>query len=314
MSNKLDSYLEEIGRFLSGREEREEILREIRGHILEKAEREYGGISDAAVDKAIGGYGPPRRLAEKYQEGTGLIPASFKRYLVRYTSIVFAVHLILVFIGSLTQSSIMVFPVFIPRMNIVEILAYLPMAFLFDLGLVGIVLHLVSRSRSDVRLPWPKVGLEPKRIKPALGLAGRIAAFLAVVAVTVFLAAVYAKHGTLFFFSLNFVGMKSLFNPDASRFFSLCVLALLSIDSAALFAKIFTASPWVKLSRTVADTAVFALIFSRSLENPFPAGAPSRLELPLRANFTITFIVIAAILAFELIKSIVAVSRRPGSR
>ena len=40
MSTKLEAYLEEISHFLSGREEREEILSEIRSHILEKAERE----------------------------------------------------------------------------------------------------------------------------------------------------------------------------------------------------------------------------------------------------------------------------------
>jgi len=36
MPNKLDVYLEEISHYLSGRTEREEILNEIRSHILEK--------------------------------------------------------------------------------------------------------------------------------------------------------------------------------------------------------------------------------------------------------------------------------------
>jgi hypothetical protein len=313
MSNKLDAYLEEIGHFLSGGEERDEILKEIRGHILEKAESEHGDATDASVEKVIAGYGPARRVAEKYLEGphTEIIPASYKRYFVRYASLAFAVHVLLVLVGFLTKTSIMVFPIFIPRMSAIETIAYLPMAFVFDLGLVGLVLYLVGRSRKDVRLPWPKLALEPKKVKPALGLARRIAAFLAVLAITVFVVAVYLKHGTIFFFSLNFVKIESLFNPEASRFYSLCVIALLSIDSAALFAKIFTLSPWVKLTRTVADMAVFALIFTRSFENPFSASASSRFEFVLRINFTITFIVIATILAYELIKSIIAVSRRP---
>ena len=64
MSNKLESYLEEISHFLSGRQEREEILPEIRSYILEKAERDLGGATDAAIDKTIAAYGPARRVAE----------------------------------------------------------------------------------------------------------------------------------------------------------------------------------------------------------------------------------------------------------
>jgi hypothetical protein len=47
MSNKLEAYLEEISHFLSGREEREEILSEIRSHILEKAEAEIQRIDQS---------------------------------------------------------------------------------------------------------------------------------------------------------------------------------------------------------------------------------------------------------------------------
>ena len=65
MSEKLEAYLEEISHFLSGREEREEILSEIRSHILEKAAREHGQVSDASLDKVIAAYGPARRVAEK---------------------------------------------------------------------------------------------------------------------------------------------------------------------------------------------------------------------------------------------------------
>ena len=60
MSNKLEAYLEEISHYLSGRAEREEILSEIRSHILEKAAAEHGGTGDDAVDRAIAAYGPPR--------------------------------------------------------------------------------------------------------------------------------------------------------------------------------------------------------------------------------------------------------------
>lgn len=66
MYKNLEIYLEEISHFLSGRGEREEILSEIRSHILEKAEQESGPVTDASTEKVIAAYGKPRQVAEKY--------------------------------------------------------------------------------------------------------------------------------------------------------------------------------------------------------------------------------------------------------
>jgi len=63
MSEKLETYLEEISHFLSGREEREEILSEIRSHILEKTEQEFGEATEATLAKVIAAYGPATRRA-----------------------------------------------------------------------------------------------------------------------------------------------------------------------------------------------------------------------------------------------------------
>jgi len=73
MFEKLEAYLEEISHFLSSREEREEILSEIRSHILEKAELEFGEPTEATLAKVIAAYGPARRVAEKYLDGSSII-------------------------------------------------------------------------------------------------------------------------------------------------------------------------------------------------------------------------------------------------
>jgi len=78
MSKKLDAYLEEISHFLSGRKEREEILAEIRSHILEKAEREFGEVTEEALEKVIAAYGPARRVAEEYLEGRPIIAPAYR--------------------------------------------------------------------------------------------------------------------------------------------------------------------------------------------------------------------------------------------
>ena len=73
MFEKFEAYLEEISHFLSGRGEREKILSEIKSHILEKAEREFGEVTETSLDKVIAAYGPARRVAEKYLDGHSII-------------------------------------------------------------------------------------------------------------------------------------------------------------------------------------------------------------------------------------------------
>ena len=85
MSDKLEAYLEEISHFLSGRAEREEILSEIRSHIMEKAAEGPGEFTEAAIEKAITVFGPARKVAEvdTLDEGRPIIAPAYKRYLVR---------------------------------------------------------------------------------------------------------------------------------------------------------------------------------------------------------------------------------------
>ncbi len=73
MHKNLEKYLEEIGHYLSDPGEREEILNEIRSHILEKAERESGPADEGRLEKIIAAYGKPRRVAEKYLDGRPII-------------------------------------------------------------------------------------------------------------------------------------------------------------------------------------------------------------------------------------------------
>ena len=48
---------------------------------------------------------------------------------------------------------------------------YLPTAFLADLGVVALVLYFITQSGQDVRLPWPRFGVDLDEVKrPAKGL------------------------------------------------------------------------------------------------------------------------------------------------
>ena len=164
MSDKLEAYLEEISHFLSGRAEREEILSEIRSHIREKAAEGPGEFTDAAIDRAIAAYGPPRRVAERYAEDRPIIAPAFKRYLFRYTSLLFAVHAAFTVIGVVTGKTFVVFPfLYMPVLSVFDAVMYLPTAFLADLGLVAARPLLRHPERQGRQAPLAEDRRRPRR-------------------------------------------------------------------------------------------------------------------------------------------------------
>lgn len=315
MSNKLEAYLEEISHFLSGRDEREEILSEIRSHILEKAERELGGATDAAIDKAIAAYGAPRRVAERYVDDRPIIAPAYKRYLFRYTTLLFAVHALLTVIAVVFKEDFILFPfLFMPKLGVIEALMYLPTAFLTDLGIVAAVLYFITQSGKDVRLPWPKFGADLDEIKPPKGFwVSRIAtAFGAVVmlAITDLALYLFARHQTIFFVNLDWSTAQPLFTPGAGRRISLIVIAMLAFSALSLLAKLFTRSRWVDIVSNAISLALFGLLLGQPFEELFAIPLPERLLPWLKPTLTFTLLFTALMIALDLIKNVVVISRR----
>ncbi|MGQ9801444.1 MAG: HAAS signaling domain-containing protein [Candidatus Saccharicenans sp.] len=161
MSEKLDAYLEEISHFLAGRQEREEILAEIRSHILEKAEREFGEVSAETLEKVIAAYGPARRVAEQYLGDRPIIAPAFRRFLFRYTGLLFSIHFLFIVAAVIFKESFVVFPfLYMPRLGLAEAILYLPTAFLTELGIVALVLYLITqRAVRTSNFPGPGLRL-----------------------------------------------------------------------------------------------------------------------------------------------------------
>ena len=315
MPNNLDAYLEEISHFLSGREEREEILSEIRSHILEKAAAEYGETGDAAIDKAVAAYGPARKVAEKYLDGRPIIAPAYKRYLFRYTTLLFACHALLTVIAVVFKEDFVLFPfVFMPRLGIFEALMYLPTAFLADLGFVTMVLYFITQSGKDVKLPWPKFGVDLDEVKPAKGiLVSRIAtAFGAVVmlAVTDFALYLFARHHTIFFRNLDFDNPLPLFTTDAGRRISLIVIAMLAASTLTLLVKLFTRSLWVDVLSSVVSLVLIGLLLGQPLDNLFAVPVVEKFlpKIKFGARFLLLFF--ALTITIDLIKHLVIIGRR----
>ena len=320
MSNKLETYLEEISHFLSGREEREEILSEIRSHILEKATAEHGETGDAALDKVIAAYGRPRKVAEKYLDGRPIIAPAYRRYLFRYTTFLFAVHALLTVIAVVFKEDFIFFPfLFMPRLGVIEALMYLPTAFLTDLGVVTLVLYFITQSGKDVRLPWPKFAVDLDEVKPPkMGFwASRIATAVGAVvmlAITDFALFLFSRHHTIFFVNLDFANPRPLFTPGAGRRLSMIVIAMFAASTMALLVKLFTRSRWVDAVSNVVSLALFGLLLQQPFDNLFAVTVSEKLLPKIKFGVKFLLLSMAAVATFELIKSLVIIGRRKLAR
>jgi len=316
MSDKLEAYLEEIGHFLSGRAEREEILSEIRSHILEKAEAERGGVDDAALDAAIAPYGPARRVAEKYLDVNPIIAPAYMRYLARYTALLFGVHTLLTVFAVAFKESFVIFPfLFMPRLGVIDALMYLPTAFLADLGFVALALHLITRSRKDIRLPWPKFAVDLDEVKPPKRAVWNILAFAAMLAVTDFALYVFYKVHTIFVLNLDRTAPRYfLLAPEAGRRVSLIVIAMFAVGTAVAFVKIFTPSRWVDAVSGAVSLVLVGLLLRQPLDNAFAVSIPERLLPKIKFGLTFALLFIAVMIALDLVKNLIAIGRRRLSR
>jgi hypothetical protein len=316
MSNKLEIYLEEISHFLSGREEREEILSEIRSHILEKAAMEHGETGDAALDKVIAAYGLPRQVAEKYLDGRPIIAPAYRRYLFRYATLLFAIHSFLTVIAVVFKEDFIFFPfLFMPRLGVIEALMYLPTAFLTDLGVVTLVLYFITQSGKDVKLPWPKLAVDLDEVKPPnknffLSRIGTAVGGVVMLAITDFALYLFARHHTIFFVNLDFANPRPLFTPGAGRRLSMIVIAMFAASTMTLLVKLFTRSRWVDTTSNVVSLALIGLMLRQPFESLFAVDISERLLPKIKFGLRFLLLFIASVVTVDLIQNLVVLGRK----
>ncbi len=302
MSEKLRNYLEEIHHYLVSSKEKDEILTELKSHILEKAEQEFGEVTDDAIERVINSYGSPRKVAEKYMEDSPIIAPAFKGHLIRYTAVLFAFHCGLILLSFIFKTSMAVLPFFyIPEIDSFQAIFYLPMAFVFDLGLVGIILYFVTQSRKDVRLPWPRLKLNWQKISEHRQSRSKIIPFVFMILGYAALVWIYRHSNTLFFKTIDFRETQPLLTPVASKWYSIALLGLLGIGIVAYAVKFFMASEWVNLLRSACQLTILGIVINRPIADPFVEFI--YLDLQITANIIIA--VVAILIAIDFLKSLV---------
>ncbi len=319
MHKKLDDYLEEISHYLTDADEREEILSELRSHVLERAEQDGG--DDEAVGRAIASLGRPRQVAEKYLDDRPIIAPALRRYLFRYTSLLFAIHMVFIGLAVAIGRSYIVFPfLFVPRLGIIDAVMYLPMALLADFGLVALILYFVTRSRRDVRLPWPKLALDLDRANPRT-VGSMVANLLGggiMLAIAWLLFQFTRTHGAIFLLRIRPGDFQPLLRPDPGHLLSWIVIALLLAGALEHFIKAFARSPVVRCIITAAGDGFTLLLIAAALSvlgpDMFTADVPARLHIWLYKTLVWILLVTALIVAVDLVANLVRLGRRRLSR
>ena len=246
MLENLESYLQEISRYLPVKEGGDEIIAEIRNHILEKAERQSGEATEESVRTVIASYGRPQDVASPYVEGSEIIAPVFRRHLFRYTWMLFAVHAALTALAIGLDVDIVMFPFFlIPRMPTAAALLYLPMAWLADFGLVAFVLFIVTQKSRRPALPWLRIfrGRPLGRPKPS-ALAWR----LVLLAAALFL---LIRHHTIFFYAVNVRPLESIMDPTSSVVLSSMFIAAILCNVTAHAVRFVVNSAWVLFAKNL---------------------------------------------------------------
>jgi hypothetical protein len=321
MFKNLETYLEEISHFLSGREEREEILNEIRSHILEKAEQETGPVTEAALEKVIAAYGKPRQVAEKYLDGRPVIAPAYQRHLFRYASLLFAVHFAFVMFSVVFKRSFSIFPFFyVPDLSsvIVDAIMYLPMAFLADFGAVALVLYFITRSGKEIKLPWPKFAsdldeLQEPEAKTLAASIGNMVEAVIMVALSAWAFRMYARFHTLFIAHFDSGKFQPLFMPAPGRTLSLVALIMLAAGTATLLIKMFSGSRrlacWVDIAADTVALVLIGVVLRQQRDSLFAVVIPARLLTWVYGSLTVILLVVALFLAIDLVAKVVRLAR-----
>jgi len=301
----LDSYLEDISHYLAVKDGGQEILAEIRSHILEKAEAESGGTTEESIAKVIAAFGRPQDIAAKYMEGQAIISPTFKKHLFLYTGILFAFHFGLTLVALISKQSFVVLPFFyIPRMDSLEALFYLPMTIIYDFGLVGIFLFYLTQKKREAALPWPKA-LKTARASTEMKSPRIISLILLVLA---FGALLYSRirYGTIFFFSPKLGQPQPLLDPASSGFISSLFVAMLGCETAAYALRFYSRSWWINLAKNAAILLLLTTVWNSPVEPQFHPGAG--LDMKSAAVAFVTLLIVLA--ALDFIKSLAHISRR----
>ena len=204
----------------------------------------------------------------------------------------------------------LIFPfLYIPKMDGWQILFYLPMAFVYDIGLVVIFLYFVTQSKKETRLPWPKffsLQTSQKELKKP-----KVVFLIFLILVFGSFLYLFIRHGTIFFASMNNVAHPvPLFGPNASFYYSGLFIAMLSCEVVAYMLHFITQSRWTELIKTAIVLLLLQFVWNSPVKADFTKIHGLNVE-----QTAITFLQVFTILiAFRFLKNLIFISQKQLTR
>jgi hypothetical protein len=208
-------------------------------------------------------------------------------------------------IALLMNISMIVIPfLYIPKMDGWQILFYLAMAFVYDIGLVVLFLYFVTQHNTEARLPWPKFfSIRESRKELKVPKVAFLCLLLLIFSLFLFF---FLRFGMIFFASLNDITKPvPMFGPSASSYYSALFLAMLGCEVVGYAVRFFTRSRLVSLIKGTVILLLLQFVWNS----------------PMRADFTpihgvnvekaaIGFLLVFTILiVFNFFRTIILVSR-----
>jgi hypothetical protein len=195
------------------------------------------------------------------------------------------------------------FPFFyIPEMNIWQFILYVPMAFIYDLGLVVIFLYLMTQKKREIRMPWPR--LLGKRVFVKEMKKPKIIFMVLLIFAFVFFLSTYLKFGTIFFASMNDpINPTPMFDRSASQYYSLIFLAMMACEVIGYALRFVNRSRWLNLIKNFVILILLQFVWNSPVKAEF-ARIPG---IDLK-NMEMTFVLlITIIIVFRFLRSLISV-------
>jgi HAAS domain-containing protein len=309
MDNNLKNYLEEIDHYLILSEGKKEILAEIETHILEKTERDFGTITEENIASTIASFGSAQQVAENYLDGFQIISPSYKNFLFRYTWILFIIHYIFKIISYAFNITFRLLPfdLSIDVNRFMQLIFEAPVTWIYDFGMVALILYLITQSEKETNLIWPEFMVKKMKIK-TMPLSSpswvKIGIIFGLLIISLF---VFAKYDTLFFKTVNLSQPPvPLFAEGFSQFMSLLVIGLFFFELICSIMPFIIRTYWTNLI----NYSIYIVVAVFLLNYPF---GEVFIDTTLNELKPFGVLILAGILivsAYDLFRVIVSIIRK----
>lgn len=190
MNNKVEEYLAEVSHYIADTKQTEDIIMEVRSHMNDRAQEEYGDTSDESLEKILAKMEEPREMAGKYSQGQDIIAPYYRKHIIVYTAFLFFINLGVSVASMVLGKSIHLVPFMqVASDDFLTFLGGLPVTFFLYFGVVCMFFMIITKYKA-VKPAWLGSALEGAGKdfgRPTmLGLAGRLIGFAVLAVIFMF--------------------------------------------------------------------------------------------------------------------------------